>query len=365
MKKFTKILSLFLCLVMALGVLIACKSNGDAAQNNANADNNAAQALAGDFYDENGLFYVATEDNTCKVSVGRATGLKEIVIPATYQGYTVTSIAQAGFFGCENLESITIPETVTVIGNLAFQNSTNLAEIKLPENSQLKTIGASAFENTKFYNTEENWENGALYFGKYLIRVKDNVSTCSIKDGIEIIGDYAFYNCTALTKVEIPTSVKYIGILSFANCSEGIDVSIQSLKAWCSIEFANQASNPLAIKSSTLVLNGKDVFNIRFSEEITTISDYAFYGYTKFTMVTFSTAIQKIGDKAFAKASNLGVDIENDDENKNGIKNEIISYRTYFEGDANEWKKVSKGGSGVPEDKNIHYIDTIPYVPQK
>jgi|GEM_PF-2766698 len=365
MKKFTKFLSLFLCLVMALGVLVACKSNPDAGQNNANTDNNAAQVLAGDFYDENGLFYVANEDNTCKVSVGRATSLKEIVIPATYQGYTVTSIAQSGFFGCENLESITIPETVTEIGNLAFQNSTNLAEIKLAGNSQLKMIGASAFENTKFYNTDENWENGALYFGKYLIRVKDNVSTCTIKDGIEAIGDYAFYNCKALKKVEIPTSVKYIGILSFANCSEGIEVSIQSLKDWCSIEFANQASNPLAIKSSKLLLNNAVVRDIRFSEEITTINAYAFYGYTQFTRVTFSTAIQKIGEKAFAKASNLGVDIENDDENGNGIKNEITTYRTYYEGEANDWKKVNKGGSGLPEDKNIHCIDTIPYVPKK
>ena len=179
MKKFTKILSLVLCLLMTLSLLLACSSNKDEAQNNANADENKAQALEGDFYDENGLRYMAldTTEKTCEVSVGNAKSLKEIVIPATYQGYTVTNIAQAGFADCENLESVTIPNSVVAIGDLAFQNCTKLATVKLSGKAGLKKIGNAALKNTALYNNANNWQDGVLYLGKYLIKADDLIES--------------------------------------------------------------------------------------------------------------------------------------------------------------------------------------------
>lgn len=351
MKKFTKILSLILCLVMALGVLVSCKSNQNGEQNN-NAADDKAQALEGDFYDENGLYYVALDKNkkTCAVSVGNAKSLKEIVIPETYHGFTVTTIAQAGFANCENLESVTIPATVESIDSLAFQNCEKLAEIKIAENSSLKAIGAQVFENTMFYNTAANWENNALYIGNYLITVKTSVTSCTVKDGTQVIAGYAFYNCASLKKVELPASLKYIGVLAFNNCENLTDVCITDLKAWCAMEFANHMVNPLNGKNKVLYVNGVKTTELVFTEEITTINAFAFYGYQKLSKVTFSTAIQTIGESAF-KACVLDAEKGKDE---NGA-NVILAYKVLYQGSETQWKKVSKTGAALPSEGDIYF----------
>ena len=53
----------------------------------------------------------------------------EVEIPATYEGLPVTSIGHSAFYFCDNLTSITIPESVTSIGDHAFDGCTSLKDI--------------------------------------------------------------------------------------------------------------------------------------------------------------------------------------------------------------------------------------------
>ena len=73
----------------------------------------------------------------------RKKDITEAVIPAVYNGLPVTRIADSGFVRCENLVSVTIPDSVTEIGIRAFSGCQNLAEVTLSEG--LKTIGENAF----------------------------------------------------------------------------------------------------------------------------------------------------------------------------------------------------------------------------
>ena len=360
MKKFTKILSLILCLLMTMSLLLACSSNKDEVKNNTSTDEKM-QALEGDFYDENGLYYVCLDAKakTCEVSVGGATNLKNIKIPATYHGYTVTNIAQAGFANCEKLEIIEIPKTVTVIEDLAFQNCTNLSKIKLEKDANLKKIGTGVFQGTAYYQNAENWHDNAFYLGKYLIEAEKTVTSCDIKDGTTVISAFAFYNCTNLTSVKIPASVKYIDIFAFNNCKNLKQVHISDLKAWCSMEFANHSVNPLSIisiasKDNTngLYLNGSLVTELNFASNITSISDYAFYGYKALTEIYFTPAIETIGTGAFG---DLNLNYKTVTKTENGETWTEQDFIVHFSGNQNDWKNVKKTGSGIPGNDHIEF----------
>ena len=94
----------------------------------------------------------------------------ELVIPATIEGYPVTSIGDYAFNYCMSLTSVSIPDSVTSIGSSAFSSCSALTSIAIP-------------------------------------------------DSVTSIGDYAFSGCSALASVTLGNSVTSIGDYAFRNCS--------------------------------------------------------------------------------------------------------------------------------------------------
>jgi hypothetical protein len=90
----------------------------------------------------------------------------------------VTSIGGYAFWGCSGLVSITIPDSVTSIGNYAFQNCTGLTNVILPtNNADFTTIAAGAFDNCT------------------------SLASITIPDSVTSIGQYAFRSCSSLISV--------------------------------------------------------------------------------------------------------------------------------------------------------------------
>lgn len=122
----------------------------------------------------------------------------------------VTEIGFFAFDGCKNLKSVTMSEGVTDIGMGAFYDCQKLESIKLPDS--VSNIGFYTFANTKFYNTESNWENGVLYNNHILIDgSKVTSESYVIKEGTISIADSAFEECMNLKSVTVPKSVENIG----------------------------------------------------------------------------------------------------------------------------------------------------------
>lgn len=92
-------------------------------------------------------FTFTTVDSGCYKLVSYIGTEKTVVIPAQYNGRTVTTIANACFRGNNTITSIDIPDSVTSIGSLAFMNCTSLESVIIPES--VKTIGAQAFYGFK------------------------------------------------------------------------------------------------------------------------------------------------------------------------------------------------------------------------
>ncbi|MBQ5590731.1 MAG: fibronectin type III domain-containing protein, partial [Clostridia bacterium] len=104
---------------------------------------------------------------------------------------SVTSIGDSAFEGCTKLTSVTIPNSVTSIGNNAFEDCTSLTSVTIGDS--VTSIGEEAFYGC------------------------DSLTSVTIPDSVTSIGDEAFRGCTLLTKVFVPNSVTSIGTDAFKN----------------------------------------------------------------------------------------------------------------------------------------------------
>ncbi len=115
-------------------------------------------------------------------------------------------IADNAFYDCDELTSISIPESVTNIGSDAFYGCDNLQY--------------NEYDNALYWGNDEN---------KYIILVKaksTHITSCEINSGCRIIANSAFDNCMNLLSISIPESVNTIGDRAFADCFGLTTVSI-------------------------------------------------------------------------------------------------------------------------------------------
>ena len=94
----------------------------------------------------------------------------------------------------KSLTSITIPDTVTVIGAYTFNNCNRLKSIIIQ--GGIKSIGGNAFNNCTA------------------------LATVIIQEGVENIRACAFQGCSGLTSISLPSSVKSVGDYVFQNCRQ-------------------------------------------------------------------------------------------------------------------------------------------------
>lgn len=276
-----------------------------------------------------GLEYALSDDGESYIVVGIGTCVEnDIVIPKRYDGKLVTSIGDNAFnneHGDCYISSITIPTSVTSIGNYAFYSSGLLYNVRFTQGSKLVYIGDNAFARCPLGGITipsgaVNIGNGAFSYSHLesitipstVKSIGDSVfSDCEklekivFEEGSQLssIGERAFYNCSSLTSITIPASVTSIGADSFATSkyihSALEKVEITDVAAWCNIDFANPHANPLYV-ADQLYLNGSEVYSLVIPEGVTSICEYAFYGYDDLISVTIPASVTSIGNNAFA-----------------------------------------------------------------
>ncbi|MCM8871999.1 MAG: leucine-rich repeat domain-containing protein [Paludibacteraceae bacterium] len=138
---------------------------------------------------------------------------------------SVTSVGEEAFRGCTGLTSVTIPNSVTSIGFWAFLDCTGLTSITIP--NSVTSIGNSAFYRCTGL-TSVTISNSVTSIGSSVFSGCTGLTSVTIPNSVTSIGELAFYDCTGLTSITIPNSVTSIGDWAFNNCTGLTSMTVEA-----------------------------------------------------------------------------------------------------------------------------------------
>ena len=137
--------------------------------------------------------------------------VKSIIIPDS-----ITSIGDHAFDECSDLTSITIPDGVTSIGASAFSHCSALTSVMIPNG--VTSIGDGAFHKCKGL-TSITIPEGVTNIGAMAFAACTKLTNVTISNSVTDIESQAFNGCSGLVSITIPEGVTSIGKWAFVNCT--------------------------------------------------------------------------------------------------------------------------------------------------
>ena len=190
-------------------------------------------------------------------------GVRQLTVPQT-----VTKIGDSAFADCTQLTAITLPAGLRELGNEAFKGCTALTGVALPDS--LTALGYGVFRDCSALTAAEfpagidpvSWSSGSS-----MLRNCTSLRTVKLPKTVSSLGNYFFAGCTALEQIVLPDSVTEIGSNLFNGCTALADVTL--------------------------------------STNLQAIPEHTFYGCVSLQKLVAPYAVTKIGKTAFANCTSL------------------------------------------------------------
>ena len=229
--------------------------------------------------------------------------IQSVTIPES-----VTSIGKSAFEHCSKLDSLTIKGVATSIGAYAFASCTSLTSLSLVGSFQ--TIGDSAFVNCGM--TSLTIDATITSIEKYAFSSRF-LTSLSLTGNVQKIGDYAFANCTSLTSLSLTGNVQKIGDHAFDSCSSLNTVTFpKSPTSIGSYAFDSCTSlNSIEIPGTVTEIGDcafyhcSGLTSVKIDEGVQSTGADMFNDCGQLTTVTFPESLTTIADGSFASCSNL------------------------------------------------------------
>ena len=276
-------------------------------------------------------YKVNEADNTATITKflgpdgsAKSTGSYDIDIPEKLDGYTVTGLGKDSFsiddlysplyeIHLNKIHSVTIPQSVTSIGEDAFTNCRGLNSLTI--------------------------DDAAISIGSWAFAQCYSLSSLSLGKKITTIGDHAFDDCRALTSVTIPQSVTSIGQKAFNSC-----ISLTTLSLGENIKTIGDSAFYYCIDLESVTIPqsvtsiGNDAFgqchdlqSLTIKDAATSIGHRAFLGCTSLETISLGENIKTIGYHAFNSCTSINLTNVTIPENVTTIRPGTFDYCTHLE----------------------------------
>jgi len=203
---------------------------------------------------------------------------------------SVTSIGEDAFTNCRGLNSLTIDDAAISIGSWAFAQCYSLSSLSLGK--KITTIGDHAFDDCRAL-TSVTIPQSVTSIGQKAFNSCISLTTLSLGENIKTIGDSAFYYCIDLESVTIPQSVTSIGNDAFGQCH--------------------------------------DLQSLTIKDAATSIGHRAFLGCTSLETISLGENIKTIGYHAFNSCTSINLTNVTIPENVTTIRPGTFDYCTHLE----------------------------------
>ena len=253
----------------------------------------------------------------------------EVTVPGSIKGMPVVAIDSSAFHHCDNMRSVTIPDSVVRIGGLAFSKCYALEHVTLGRGIREIDFSPFSFCEKMIYNKYKNGYYVGNEENPYLALVSlasedaetvtihpDTVVVCGsamkgcsslrelfVSDAVVSIGSFAFSYCSSLETLYIPESVESIGHMAFEHCDSLLNIVVSDK----SPHFKSVDGSLFSHDGTRLIkyTAGQNVSSYSIPNGVLIIEDYAFENAKQLTEVVLSDSVEEIGHSAFIHCENL------------------------------------------------------------